>query len=100
MGYRLIRAIGVLFAATVSFTAPASSGADGPNPLTVHEWGTLHSIAGADGNAVDWLPLGGPTDLPCFVERSSSTPRAACRGPFAWKRRCCTSTPRAKRPWT
>ena len=36
--------------------------------LTVHEWGTFTSLAGDDGQAMQWLPLGGPTDLPCFVE--------------------------------
>ncbi|HEV2689512.1 MAG TPA: hypothetical protein VGV35_13200 [Bryobacteraceae bacterium] len=35
--------------------------------LVVHEWGTFTSIAGSDGNAADWLPLGGSSDLPCFV---------------------------------
>jgi hypothetical protein len=35
--------------------------------LTVHEWGTFTSVAGPDGNAIEWLPAGGPTDLPCFV---------------------------------
>ena len=41
---------------------------DDPVDLTVHEWGTFTTVAGADGRAIDWLPLGGPTDLPCFVE--------------------------------
>jgi hypothetical protein len=36
--------------------------------LTVHEWGTVTSIAGPDGQAVEWLPLTGSTDLPAFVE--------------------------------
>src|SRR5438132_4914616 len=36
--------------------------------LTAHEWGTFTSIAGKDGNAVEWLPLTGSTDLPSFVE--------------------------------
>jgi len=36
--------------------------------LTVHEWGTFTSIAGADGQAVEWSPLSGSTDLPSFVE--------------------------------
>jgi hypothetical protein len=36
--------------------------------LIVHEWGTFTSIAGDDGRAVEWLPMDGPTDLPCFVE--------------------------------
>lgn len=36
--------------------------------LTVHEWGTFTSIAGRDGQAVEWSPLTGSTDLPGFVE--------------------------------
>lgn len=41
--------------------------------LTAHEWGTFTAIAGKDGRAVEWLPLGLPqfpasTDLPQFVE--------------------------------
>jgi hypothetical protein len=36
--------------------------------LVVHEWGTFTSIAGENGRAVDWRPLNGQSDLPCFVE--------------------------------
>jgi hypothetical protein len=36
--------------------------------LTAHEWGTFTSIAGNDGQAVEWLPLTGSTELPGFVE--------------------------------
>jgi hypothetical protein len=36
--------------------------------VTVHEWGTFTSVAGADGRAIDWFPLSGPSDLPCFVK--------------------------------
>src|SRR5438309_5232468 len=36
--------------------------------LTAHEWGTFTSIAGSDGQAVEWSPLTGSTDLPAFVE--------------------------------
>jgi hypothetical protein len=36
--------------------------------LTAHEWGTFTSIAGNDGEAVEWSPLTGSTDLPAFVE--------------------------------
>jgi len=39
-----------------------------PDALTVHEWGTFTTVAGTDGQAIDWLPLSGPNDLPCFVE--------------------------------
>src|SRR5882724_11241212 len=36
--------------------------------LTAHEWGTFTSIAGEQGQAVEWSPLTGSTDLPGFVE--------------------------------
>jgi len=51
----------LLMGAEFPFTTPAA--------LTAHEWGTFTSIAGNDGMAVDWEPLDGPTDLPCFVHR-------------------------------
>jgi hypothetical protein len=41
--------------------------------LTVHEWGTFTSVAGLDGQAVDWRPLDGPSDLPCFVTKLNPT---------------------------
>jgi hypothetical protein len=37
------------------------------NSLTVHEWGTFTSVAGADGSAIDWNALGCNDDLPQFV---------------------------------
>lgn len=39
--------------------------------LTVHEWGTFTSIAGKDGQAMEWT-AGGFTDLPQFVEHIDS----------------------------
>jgi hypothetical protein len=36
---------------------------------TVHEWGTFTSIAGTNGQALEWQPFGGLSDLPCFVHR-------------------------------
>src|SRR3954469_21823986 len=60
----------VLTVATIAVIAAvgphALSATDGAS-LTVHEWGTFTSIAGADGQAVEWRPLSGPSDLPCFV---------------------------------
>jgi hypothetical protein len=50
---------------------PNSSGKDARpvhSGLTAHEWGTFTSIAGKDGQAVEWSPLTGSTDLPAFVE--------------------------------
>lgn len=58
----------------VSSLAMASSlpGGEKSSPgfaeLTVHEWGTFTSIAGKDGQAIEWSPLTGATDLPGFVE--------------------------------
>ena len=56
----------VLFLSTFA-QAPMRGSDDGR--VVVHEWGTFTSIAGSDGRAVDWLPLRGSSDLPCFVER-------------------------------
>ena len=54
------------------FTISSDLPARNPQPvyagLTVHEWGTFTSIAGPDGQAVEWSPLTGSTDLPGFVE--------------------------------
>jgi hypothetical protein len=70
--------IPLLFAAAVSALAAAVP--QTPVPLTVHEWGTFTSVAGADGQAVRWLPQSGPQDLPCFVERNSVQFKAALAG--------------------
>lgn len=43
------------------------------SPLIVHEWGTFTSIAGADGNALPWLPFATKSDLPTFVEHFRNT---------------------------
>ena len=37
------------------------------NPVIAHEWGTFTSVADEDGNPVQWAPLFGAPDLPCFV---------------------------------
>jgi hypothetical protein len=39
-----------------------------PPDFTAHEWGTFTSVAGSDGQAVEWTPYDGSTDLPGFVE--------------------------------
>jgi hypothetical protein len=41
--------------------------AEWPFDLTVHEWGTFTSVAGADGAAIEWDTLGCKNDLPGFV---------------------------------
>ena len=62
-------AILVVIVATIAVVRVSSQSA-APAPLTVHEWGTFTSVAGEDGQALQWLPQGGASDLPCFVERS------------------------------
>jgi hypothetical protein len=44
-------------------------GATLTDTLITHEWGTLTSVAGKDGEPVRWQALLGPADLPCFVDR-------------------------------
>jgi hypothetical protein len=66
---RRITSTVVLLAATTLLTAASVPRATDPVPVTVHEWGTFTSIAGADGTALTWRPLYGPQDLPCFVDR-------------------------------
>jgi hypothetical protein len=56
-----------------SLTGWTTDGQHTAPDLTVHEWGTFTAVAGKDGRAVEWLPLGPPryppsTDLPNFVE--------------------------------
>jgi hypothetical protein len=46
---------------------------DGDSGLIAHEWGTFTSIAGETGQAVEWLPLNSPSDLPNFVEHFCGT---------------------------
>ncbi|HVQ40641.1 MAG TPA: hypothetical protein VMS54_00470, partial [Vicinamibacterales bacterium] len=58
--------------------AAALAAADRPDTksaLVVHEWGTFTSVAGADGQAVPWRPLNGPSDLPCFVNVLKDGPK-------------------------
>ena len=57
-----------LAAALVVVTAGATA-TQAPVRVVAHEWGTFTTVAGTDGHSLQWLPLGGPQDLPCFVER-------------------------------
>jgi hypothetical protein len=66
----LIAAAGFGTARVVTST-PANGS---PRVLIAHEWGTFTTVAGQNGLAMDWLPLGGPTDLPCFVEHFDNRP--------------------------
>ena len=54
---------------TVATLAVSAAELNGPNaPVAVHEWGTFTSVAGDDGEPVEWAPIFGAPDLPCFVD--------------------------------
>ena len=78
--------------AWVGFVLCAVQAAAASDAGAVHEWGTFTSVAGENGQAVDWLPLSGPSDLPCFVERLVSAISSRPMAWFEWKRRFCIST--------
>ena len=71
---RLATLCALLVTSALFASAAVRSDEDDLRRLTVHEWGTFTAIAGEDGQPVRWLPLGGPNDLPCFVERAPSVP--------------------------
>lgn len=64
----LILSVLLVACLAISSESPAKNVEPTYDRLTVHEWGTFTSIAGADGQAVEWSPLTGSTDLPGFVE--------------------------------
>jgi hypothetical protein len=56
--------------ATIVLISTLAQAADlANNSVVAHEWGTFTSVAGADGRSVEWAPLFGTSDLPCFVNR-------------------------------
>jgi hypothetical protein len=59
----------VLLAALTAAPAEIRRDTRDPDNLVAHEWGTFTSVAGDQGQQIEWLPLEGPNDLPCFVER-------------------------------
>ena len=75
-----VRFVPALAVAGAALLMAASIGSLHPVDLTVHEWGTFTSIAGDDGMAIDWEPLDGPSDLPCFVHRFEVGAKAQLSG--------------------
>ena len=72
--------LAVAASALLSVAPIAQAPSAPPVPFTVHEWGTFTSVAGTDGQAVQWLPQTAPPDLPCFVERSGLQFKGAISG--------------------
>jgi len=74
----------LVFSATLLLTAFCVVRATNPlvnAGLTVHEWGTFTSVAGAAGKPVDWNTLGCDSDLPRFVnDHGFRNPKARLRG--------------------
>ena len=68
---RRLAALGLVIVASAASAGPieVASATRDPDTLIAHEWGTFTSVAGENGEAIDWWTLGGPQDLPCFVER-------------------------------
>jgi hypothetical protein len=64
-----------LVACVAAAALTAAGRPDTKSALVVHEWGTFTSVAGADGQAVPWRPLNGPSDLPCFVHVLKDGPK-------------------------
>lgn len=65
-----------VFAACLALSGSLGGNAQDKNidpGLTAHEWGTFTTIAGESGQAVEWLPLNGPSELPSFVEHFRGT---------------------------
>jgi len=96
----LTRRLGVILlfgavAAAAAAAVPKSLGAaDQSQGLVVHEWGTFTSIAGPDGQAVQWRPLTGPSDLPCFVTQlNPNSIKAPAGGLTAFKATVRMETP-------
>jgi hypothetical protein len=75
-----VLAVSVLAVCGADLLMAASIGSLHPGDLTAHEWGTFTSIAGDDGMAIDWEPLDGPSDLPCFVHRFEVGSKALLSG--------------------
>ena len=69
----------IILAASVTFLIGAEL-QTGIAPVVTHEWGTFTSVAQEDGTAVEWAPLLGPDDLPCFVGRDRRIRKVALRG--------------------
>src|SRR5881394_3442259 len=60
--------LGILLLALLSSAIALPTTSDNVG-MTVHEWGTFTSIAGANGEATSWRSYATPADLPCFVHR-------------------------------
>jgi hypothetical protein len=69
---KITRMIAITLLVASAIICAAMARVDAPTAysgITAHEWGTFTSVAGTNGQAVEWSPLTGSTDLPGFVEQ-------------------------------
>src|SRR5258708_5716133 len=57
----------LLVISAAAFLIAAENHVGQPGGLTVHEWGTFTTVAGAEGAPIEWDTLGCKNDLPAFV---------------------------------
>ena len=103
---RVLPVLALLSASILATSVVAT--ATRPSEVVAHEWGTFTTVAGEDGQAINWLPLGGPVDLPCFVDYFknrlvkiiSSTTNGEFEGPvdYATARSALVGTTRMETP--
>src|SRR5499426_1718747 len=74
--------LAVLFA-PVALKLDAQNQSSQPDRFVAHEWGTFTSVSTADGKAQLWNPLGGSSELPSFVYRSSKASQCSKLGTLA-----------------
>lgn len=67
LAFALASVLVVSAAALPGIASPYLAAPAPPADLTVHEWGTFTSVAGAEGSAIEWDTLGCKDDLPGFV---------------------------------
>jgi hypothetical protein len=74
MKYAILALFAAAFLIAANIQSVPASG------LTVHEWGTFTSVAGADGSAVEWDVLGCKSDLPHFVNADGRVFKSSLSG--------------------
>jgi hypothetical protein len=67
IGFTAFLAASFVVARPAALVGQSASARKSAGHLVVHEWGTFTSIAGHDGEEIEWRPLNGSSDLPSFV---------------------------------
>jgi hypothetical protein len=73
----------VILSAPLALKLEAQDQSQRQDRFIAHEWGTFTSVSTADGKIQLWNPLGGPSELPSFVYRSSEASQCFKSGTLA-----------------